>query len=42
MMLEQAKSPNRVVKVRKVIKRKGRKAAKPAANEETVPDIAGE
>jgi uncharacterized membrane protein len=42
MMLEQAKSPGRVVKVRKVIKRKARKAPKPAANEETVPDIAGE
>lgn len=40
MMLEQAKSPNRVVKVRKIVKRKGRKAAKPAANEETAPDTA--
>ena len=35
MMLDQAKTANRVVKVRKVIKRKARKAPKPAANEET-------
>ena len=41
MMLEQAKSPNRVVKVRKVIKRKARKAPKTPANEITAPDDAG-
>jgi uncharacterized membrane protein len=40
MMLEQAKTPNRVIKVRKVVKRKARKA-KPAANEEMPPDDAG-
>ncbi|MGZ3298115.1 MAG: DUF1003 domain-containing protein, partial [Asticcacaulis sp.] len=33
MMLEQAKTPNRVIKVRKVVKRKAKKTAKPAANE---------
>ncbi len=41
MMLEQAKAPNRIVKVRKVVKRKARKAPKPAANEEVPPDDAG-
>ncbi len=41
MMLEQAKSPNRVIKVRKVVKRKARKAPKPAANEETPTGGAG-
>ena len=41
MMLEQAKTPNRIVKVRKVIKRKARKAPKAAANEEIAPDDAG-
>jgi uncharacterized membrane protein len=40
MMLEQAKTPNRIVKVRKVIKRKARKAPKPA-NEEA-PPVGGE
>jgi len=41
MMLEQAKSPRRIVKVREVIKRKARKAPKPAVSEEAVADIAG-
>ncbi len=41
MMLEQAKSPNRVVKVRKVIKRKARKTPKTPANEIAAPDDAG-
>jgi uncharacterized membrane protein len=41
MMLEQAKTAGRVVKVRKIVKRKARKAPKPAANEAMAPDDAG-
>ena len=40
MMLEQAKAPGRIIKVRKVVKRKARKTPKPA-NEETAPDGSG-
>lgn len=41
MMLEQARTAGRVVKVRKIAKRKARKAPKPAANEGAMPDDAG-
>jgi uncharacterized membrane protein len=41
MMLEQAKAPNRVIKVRKVIKRKARKAPKPLISALPAPDDAG-
>jgi len=41
MMLEQAKTAGRVVKVRKLAKRKARKAPKPAANEGMMPDDPG-